>query len=367
MTTETNQGRSGQEKPPCSNGPILNHAQSSNASIRPRLLAWLGGAVALVAIGTAAFISRQPFPERTEANSKSANVATFLAKPVQPSLVLPIAVEGQAHQEGLLPTNVKEALYGKEFSWDARLRFIGDLGSSLSPADVGLLLDYTKQRQPDDGISIEQRRALKNDTFFVLRSQKPAPAGLTAFIIGIYRDKGQDPGIRDYAIQQLSEWRWRAVLDNPGDARAIDNALWAAAGETDQPLSGTALLALGRLVADTKMPDHAAYAAEYEQRLAQAARALVADEKAPLAGRISALGISAQNSTEEDTALIRKILSQDNPPPMLQLAALGALVKTLPPGIPLEAQTRAIFERAAHSNYPPLKRLAATALRQRTF
>ena len=344
-------------------------AQTASAFIRPGQLAWLGGAAALVGMTAAVLLSRQLIPASVDA-TQSHRIATapLAVKPVQKHPVLPVAVSGQASQKIDRPESVHDALYAKEISWDARLRYVDNLGATLSPEEIRLLLDYTKQAVPDDGLKLDQRRAFKNDIIFALRNQKPAVAELTGVLVGIYRDKAQDPGMRDYAIQHLSEWRWKIMQSDPSAVREIDDTLWAAAGETNQPLSGTALLALHRLVNDTKMPDHDGYASAYQERLTRAASAIAADEKAPLAARITAVGISGQTPTAETTALITGILSQPQAqPPTLQLAALGALVKNLPGGTPLESQTRALLENAARSAYPPVQKLAATTLRNHTL
>lgn len=329
-------------------------------------------AVAIVA----GFTLLPPYQKKAERRAQSAaqkssgtaqSAAPITVKAVSEHPVLSVAVHGETRQKAAIPETVHDALYGKEYSWDARLRYIDNLRETLPSGDVAQLIGYLRQATPEDGLNRDQRLAFSNDIIFALRSQKPAPAELTGLLAGIFNDKTRDPGMRDYAIQHLSEWRWNAVQRNPADAAQIDNILWAAASEPGQPYSGTALLALRRLVADTKMPDHPRYAAEYSQRLAQSARAIAGNDKAALAARISAIGICTETPSPENAALLTGLLSKQDTPPTLQLAALGALIKTIPAGNPLETDTRTLLETAARSAYPPLQRLAATTLRNHTL
>lgn len=237
--------------------------------------------------------------------------------------VLAVVVTGQPSKPLERPSDIKTALFNPSVSFALRLQFVRSLGDDLPPAMIKSLLDYLHLPAGQDGLGPISRNALKNDVIVALRKQRVAPAGLTQELISIYRDKNEDPVMRDYAIQHLSEWR----TNHPVDIGQIDPIIWEAAGESDQTSGATALLALARIADDQKAAGHAQYAAGARFEKIQAlAQAMATNRMAPLLNRLTALGVSSQLGGHNAVTLALDRLN-DTEPVVLQFVALESIRK----------------------------------------
>jgi len=275
-------------------------------------------------------------------------------KPVETAPVLPVLVQGETAPQALAAApSARQALFPSELSYDARLRAINALGSNLSPAEQTLLLGYLRESSPQDGLNPQQRNALKNDILNVLRTQTPAVRQLTGALIGIYENKNEDPVMRDYALQHLSEYR--TMQTDPAKVAQIDASFWKAAAERSQPYAGTALLALTRLAEVESNPQTSF------QRIGKMALALAADETAPLGSRITALSVAGRTGSRgAETIAFRALQKPDAA--ALHLAALAVLRQARLAGwTPLPDQ-KAALQRLAQNKRGRVQKSARTLL-----
>nr|MDA3873031.1 hypothetical protein [Kiritimatiellia bacterium] len=141
--------------------------------------------------------------------------------------------------------------------------------SQANAEDVQVWFKHLREDKHPPLMGIRQWHACVNDIFSHYTQQAPAGLNLTEELIGVVRE-ADDQVVRDYALQPL------AIL---GGETALA-ALREAAGQSDTPVAGTALLNLYRL--EDGLDDGS---------LAERALTVAADPAAHAAARSTALQI----------------------------------------------------------------------------
>jgi HEAT repeat protein len=265
--------------------------------------------------------------------ARPARVAHSPSKPGAPN-GRPLGQQGSA---GGSPANAREAGPGPEAvpeavrptiglgheSAAARWAAIRALGTHLDRAEIEALCRYLRGHEIDaDG---PMRGVLKNDVILALKNQQPPPEQLAGVLLGMFRDKEQDPVIRNYALQHLATW-----YEQCGQKAQVLAALWAGTTDPDASIAGTALIGLGRLSQDQAGPGPASsqpVPAVDPARLATAASALAQDPNGSEAARVTALQVCAQLGMKEvlPAAVDLAQSAASVPLRMSALAAVGAL------------------------------------------
>ena len=171
--------------------------------LRPKHLLLISG---LLLAGVVWLVLHRPPPVPAAASAPSATPTPVVRVPAQAHPLAPVVVTGEARAPSVHPTDLPAALFDPAVKFALRLQWVHALGKDLPPDEVGTLLDYVRQASGNDGLSSEEREALKNDVILALRDQHTPPAGLTPTLVSLYQDPAQDPVMRDYAIQHLSIW-----------------------------------------------------------------------------------------------------------------------------------------------------------------
>jgi hypothetical protein len=240
-----------------------------------------------------------------------------------------------------------EAPAGADLAWIRQV--LGQMRNGQAPAlsfdDRSRLRVWLTARVVASGREGEEIHVLKNDVMKLLGRQPAPDPDLAATLVAIFRDRAQDPVIRDYAIQHLGAG-YAAVPD--ATRQDVRDALWEAAAETESHIGGTALIALE----SARAADRSVETADLSRRLVTT----LADPRASPAARIAALGVSAMVPAPTALPSIRSLLSQPQEEPLL-LAALHALGK-LGDG----AEDRALLARYASGGSGRLQRGAQKAL-----
>jgi hypothetical protein len=133
-----------------------------------------------------------------------------------------------------------------------RIAATKQIGTNLAAADQQALYAFLLMKSPQD--ESQPGQVLKNELLDALCGLNPPPAQLGDVMVQIYRDRGQDEVIRDYAVQHLAAFcqQLEIVPETERRSRASElqqahEIFHEALGETDTSIAGTALLALNRL------------------------------------------------------------------------------------------------------------------------
>ena len=211
----------------------------------------------------------------------------------------PSAKTSRAHENRQL---VDRALGSKPGKMEAVRKFGKDL-SLDEMKDIFAFLRSNKERVP----------ALKNEMLNALRAQKEPPPGLARLLMDIYRDREQDPVMRDYALQHMTLFYSKAALD---DKARMQQVFWQGLGEKDGSIAGTALLSLNFLSQNTPAFD--------KEKFKHEALSLAKDENAGEMARITALQVCGRNGIYDALPLARK-LAKKSPSVPLRISAIAAL------------------------------------------
>lgn len=108
-----------------------------------------------------------------------------------------------------------------------------------------VVYDYIERAHEYDwGRSRTRMRSTVNRLMDDLCRRNPLPPDLAAFLIGLYEDAGQDPVVRDYALQHLGGRLF--ILSSEEQRATITRSLSDAATADSGTMAGTALLGLKR-------------------------------------------------------------------------------------------------------------------------
>jgi hypothetical protein len=224
-----------------------------------------------------------------------------------------IPLTGRTAVEPEVPAGGAGILLQTNLGYDERLRAARSLDSRLTLTEADGLMVYLKTHGSRDGLPGKRERFLKNMVMDVLIQSPADQDEITGGLIGIYRDSGQDPVVRDYAVQHLG-----LLFENAGDAqrRQIQQALREALGEKQGTIGGTSLLALHRLAETHEEIDR--------QHLAQTALQLAADEQCGEATRRTALTVCGMLG-EKNVLPTARALAQGAASVPLRISAIAAL------------------------------------------
>jgi hypothetical protein len=174
------------------------------------------------------------------------------------------------------------------------------------------------ERDPLDDQQLGQ--ILKNKLMDVLSVMNPPLAGLGDVLIQVYRDRGQNEVLRDYAVQHLATYDGQLEATSGSAAvperQAIQKVMWEALNETSDSIAGTALLGLNRL--STEGAD------VNQNRLGQMALAMANDNTAEELTRITAWQICAQRNIQDALPTVEGAAQNGATIPQ-QISAIGAL------------------------------------------
>lgn len=190
-----------------------------------------------------------------------------------------------------------------------RIKLVNRLPNNLSESEKNALYDYLKF-----GPNNRDTHHLKNDILNELRNQLVPPLELTQVMLEIFYDEKQSMTLRCYALQHMRPWYWEENMRDP----AVKQAFYDGLEQTDNELSGVALLALTYL--SEELPD------EFD-------RVFIAEKAALLAGmsevseltRVSALDVSSRYGNISSLEIARNILKTERDNVMLRAAACGAI------------------------------------------
>ena len=183
--------------------------------------------------------------------------------------------------------------------------------------------------------------AEKNNLMDRLQSVEEARRDLTGALIGLYRDRGLDVVVRDYAVQHFVSW-----YPSAPDKDVLRAALWEATEENKTSVGGTALLGLLHLSRDNSEVDRHA--------IAERALQLAGDEQCGELTRITAVQVCGQLNLLA-AAPIAGRLALDSESVALRIAAIAAL------GQLGQAETPALLERLATDVNPRISAAARSA------
>lgn len=264
-----------------------------------------------------------------QANSRDVNVSEFSSIMPPPALESLPASPRQTVQP-ILPTQVIESYYNKsiyvsesvqlaitddsELSFSLRLQSIERLDRSLGQADLSALLEYLTKDDGEIPMNAAQVRVLKNEIMNLLRNQTSPPAGLTEALCATFKNKNQDPLVRDYALQHISDWYVRAPDDQLG---IIERVLGDALAETDAGIAGTALIGLDMLRQSGAELDW--------ERISAKGLDLLRDDRTSPATRMTALQVVGRWAPSDVAMIAKEIMQDPNQTVALRVSAFAAL------------------------------------------
>lgn len=196
------------------------------------------------------------------------------------------------------------------------------LGRSLNPSEMKALSDFLLQRHTED--ENDMGRAIKNDLMDALCEQRLiVSTNVVAMLQAVFIDSSQDIVVRDYALQHLGVFYERLAIKVPwtreqveAQRTAIQQSLWAALGETDSSIAGTALLALSRLAQTEPEFDRA--------RIGKVALKMGEDRTLGELTRVTALQICGQLQVRQALPLLAQV-AENEPDMSLRISAIGSI------------------------------------------
>lgn len=190
-----------------------------------------------------------------------------------------------------------------------RIKLANSLPGNLSEAERHALYEYLKH-----GVDLPGSNHLKNDLLNTLRNQLTPPPELTQVMLDIFYDTQQNMAMRSYALQHMRPWYWEENMRDP----AIKKAFYDGLDQTNNELSGVALLALNYLAEE--LPS------EFDRTfIAEKAAIIAGDSSGSELSRITALDVSSRFGNDSVLPVARKILQDDTENVMLLAAACGVI------------------------------------------
>jgi hypothetical protein len=210
-----------------------------------------------------------------------------------------------------------QAVVDPRRDYPERVAAIAEITTNMPPADWQALQEFLLLKDRADADQLGQ--VFKNKLMDLLCALNPPPADLEKLLVRVYRDRDQDPVIRDYAVQHLAAYYEQmevAGLDDVQAQQMIQDALWEALAETDSSIAGTALLALERLSRERAQFDR--------KKVAASALKLAADGGAGELTRISAFQMCGQMAVSDAGGVLLDAVQNAQTMP-LRISAIGAL------------------------------------------
>jgi len=228
-----------------------------------------------------------------------------------------------------------------------RISALKSVSGELSLVDRGGLSEFLRKRDERDNDPWQM--ALKNSVMdYLCRVGAP---GIQSILAEIFRDRTQNPVLRDYALQHLAEYAQHRLESGVGslDAQGNVDVLWEAINETDSSIAGTAIMGLYRLSSLDSRFD--------PERVAQTALTLTQSDTTGDLARTAAIQVCARMNVTGAVPAIRQLAQGGSTIP-LQVSSIAAL------GL-LDDQTAAPYLTGiASGNADALKPAAQQALAQ---
>jgi len=225
----------------------------------------------------------------------------------------------------------------------SRIEALRSLGTRLTAEERQSLNEFLLSTARVEGIASPQLHWLKNEIMTVLRNQETGSLEVIDALISNYRDRKQDPVIRDYSLQHLS-----LSYENASEKEEIRQVLWEAVAESSS-LAGTALLALHRLAETHEEFDGKA--------IAQRSLTFTADERCHVATRLTALQVCARMGEREALPVVAQLAESAESVP-LKISAIAAV------GDLGSAESIPLLEKLAGGNDTRLHPAAQSALKR---
>ena len=200
----------------------------------------------------------------------------------------------------------------RPFTLEQGLQELGRLKAPLGRDDEEKLFAMIRDRAAHTHMPPADEALFINEILNTLRHLQVDAGRLRAALIGLYRDTGRAPVLRDYALQHLGSMPASADGD-----REIAEVLFSALEERAGTCAGTALRALLRFVVDGRPLD--------QQRLADESSRILADDSYAAVARAAAAQTCSQLRLVESLPMVRSLAKSDQTPRVLRLAALRAL------------------------------------------
>lgn len=224
------------------------------------------------------------------------------------------ALAGQGAMAARDP-NVSRVLGTPETGYPARMAAVKALGKTLSEGDVSELLGFLARKANEDKSLPGDLNAIKNDVVNALKRQEVIPADLVGHLMDMYGDQTHDEVWRDYCIQHLGDL-YPEIKGKEAQSRAL-GILWAATGEKQGSIPGTALIALF---------SHAGTAGFGKDRIATKALEMVRASEYGEPARITALQVAAKLGEKSVLPDARKLATNSSIPIRVSaMACLGIL------------------------------------------
>lgn len=225
------------------------------------------------------------------------------------------------------PSPLLVSITNPTIHWEGRLQSVNQLPNELDAGTTTYLFDYLSAKPAEE--SPEHWYVVCNEIMQTLRKRE-LPAGYyTRRLITIVESATDDPVIRDYAVQHLSQW----IAGVDPEARETDPALAAAAfeamcGQAKAPVNGQLTLVgttLNALVDGMMHGDEAVGAKRESLQKIALKVAATADGSVANFNRATALQAAAQLDSPGLPELCRNLVTQPEVAADLRLGSVAAL------------------------------------------
>ncbi len=202
---------------------------------------------------------------------------------------------------------------GTEHPYAERRGALEKLGRDLTADEAAALLDFLSRRPGDDALPANLLNALKNDVANLIVSQHELPPNAGSRFVAMFGDVEQDGAWRDYCMQFLGVLYGRVGEE---DRKAMRAAFAEGMKEEATPVPGTVLLAMARNAGAPGLPR--------EQVSATAAR-VSGDGAYSAAARTSALQVCAQLGETAALPTARALAADEIAPVPLRMSAIACV------------------------------------------
>jgi HEAT repeat protein len=213
---------------------------------------------------------------------------------------------------------------------------LADLGT-LNAAERQSAYEHLASSRPADDLPRGARHWLVDELITALRVDGGDNAELTRQLANVFRNRSQDPVVRDYALQHLGHLR-----DEGGERGIIDGILRDATTETQGTIAGTALLALNQ---------------NKEEDAGATALAVATDATYDLRSRITAIQVAGKQGNMAALPVAVAIASDEAQPAVLRMSAIATIADLR------AAEQRPLLADLSRSDDIRLRTAAAAALK----
>lgn len=206
-------------------------------------------------------------------------------------------------------------------------------------AEIDLAYDFLEDEA--NGLSGDAYHWLVDELLIGLRNQQELPSGIATRLASIAADPGQDPVVRDYALQHLGHLHQQGG----SDVAIAEAALWQAVEGEHSDFTGSALIALSHAAEDGRL--------QGEVDFAEVSIGIAADPGHTTGTRSTALSLAGSHGAAAHLPTLVQLAADPANPTLIRLGALSAMAGS-EGGLPLIEQ---------HLNNPEARlRQAASSL-----